>query len=416
MPRITPDGAVVSAPVVIAKPKTDGRRRLGNWLDHFMLFGKELECPPTYLKWAGLSTIAGAAQRKIYFEGQSFMYYPNMYVALVGPAGSKKSTAIRTGYRLLRPVPGINFTSDAPSVAGLVLEFIDVLNSGQREHQSMNCFIKELSTLYENASETMTGFLTAIYDCDDDYMKRTRVGNKEHIPRPWFNFISGTTPSWLGDNLTKSAIEGGLVARTLYVYSGEVIIKSPFPPWTPELRKLADDLTHDLAHISQLYGEFGFEGGLQGDAYKWYDRWYMNPARLPRIIDNRTTGYFTRKPAHLLKVAMNVSLSRKDELKVSVDDLQTALHLLDEIEPGMAKAFSSVGGNSYATDIERIQSQIRGCGRDGMTYAELVAANYHQLGQRELDAALQYLKDMDRISLAITGNGGKMFKAKDYTS
>ena len=354
MPKITHDGSIVRAPVVIAKPKTDGRRRLDDWLKHFLALGADLESPPEYLRWAGLSTIAGAAQRKIVLEGQAFLYYPNMYVNLVGPPGSKKSTAIRLGKRLLRRVPGVNFTSDAPSVAGLWLEFADVLNSGQKEHQSLNCFISELSTLYENASETMTGFLTGIYDCDDDYMKRTRVGNKESIPRPWFNFIAGTTPSWLGQNLSHSAIEGGLVARTLYVYSNEIIIKSPFPQWTPELRRLADDLAHDLAHISQLYGEFNFHGGEHGDAYRWYDQWYRNPARLPKIVDNRTSGYYSRKPSHLLKVAMSVSLSRKDDLHLTLSDLQTAMTMLEEIEPGMVKAFSSVGGNSFATDLDRI--------------------------------------------------------------
>lgn len=414
MPKITPDGAVVRAPVVIAKPKTDGRRRLDDWIKHFLMLGSDLESPPEYLRWAALSTIAGAAQRKIVLEAQAFIYYPNMYVNLVGPPGSKKSTAIRLGKRLLRRVPGINFTSDAPSVAGLWLEFADVVNSGQKEHQSLNCFISELSTLYENASETMTGFLTGIYDCEEDYMKRTRIGNKESIPRPWFNFIAGTTPSWLGQNLSHSAIEGGLVARTLYVYSSEIIIKSPFPQWTPELRRLADDLAHDLAHISQLYGEFNFLGGEHGDAYQWYDRWYRNPARLPKIVDNRTSGYYSRKPAHLLKVAMAVSLSRKDDLKLTIDDLQSALKLLEQIEPGMVKAFSSVGGNTFATDLDRIASQIRSGGREGLTYAELTAANYHQLAQRELDATLTYLDAMNRIKKIHTA-GSPTYKSTEFS-
>lgn len=413
MPKITHDGAIVAPPVVIAKPKTDGKRRLGNWIAHFLELGAELECPPEYLQWAGLSTIAGAAQRKIILEAQAFVYYPNLYVNLVGPPGSKKSTAIRLGKRLLKRVPGINFTSDSPSVAGLWLEFGDIVNNGQKEHQSLNCFLNELGTLYENASDTMTGFLTGIYDGEDDYMKRTRIGAKESIPRPWFNLIAGTTPSWLGDNLSHSAIEGGLVARTLYVYSSEVIIKSPFPKWTPELRRLADNLTHDLAHISQIYGEFGFLGGEEGDAYKWYDKWYRNPARLPKIVDNRTSGYYSRKPSHLLKVAMCIALSRKDDLHLTTDDLQTALKYLEGIEPGMVKAFSSVGGNTFATDLDRIAAQIRGAGREGLSYAELTAANYHQLSQRELDATLVYLESMQRVKKTI-GAKSPVFHSTEF--
>jgi len=394
VPRITSEGNVVRAPAIITPPKALGERQLKDWLKSFLDYTYQLESPLPYLQWAGLATIAGAAQRKIFAETTAYIAYPNLYVVLVGPAGSKKSTAIRAGKRLLRQVPNINFSSDAPSVAGLVLEFGDIAT---KEHQSLNAFIYELSTLYENAQETMTGFLTAIYDGDDDYIKRTRTGGKEGVARPWFNLIAGTTPTWLGDNLSRSAVEGGLVARTLYIHSDEVIIKSPFPRYTPELKRLESALVHDLAHISALSGTFDFAGGDEGEAAKWYDTWYRNPKRLPRIPDNRTAGYFTRKPQHLLKVSMLVSLSKCDEFLFTIEDMQIALALLDSIESGMTKAFSSVGGNLFATDLERIATQIHGCGAEGMTYAELITSNYHQLAQRELDATLLYLCGMQRV-------------------
>lgn len=413
MPRISPDGIVLrAAPAVITPPKANTKRRLDDWLKAFLDYTADLESPPPFLRWAGLSTIGGAAQRKIYAETQAYMAYPNMYVTLVGPAGCKKSTAIRSGRKLLKQIPTINLSADAPSVAGLMLEFKDV-GDRNKEHQSMNAFIYELSSLYENAQETMTGFLTAIYDGDNDYLKRTRAGGVEAIARPWLNLIAGTTPTWLGDNLSRSAVEGGLVARTLYVYSEEVIIQSPFPRYTPELRKMELALVNDLAHISALYGTFDFEGGEQGDAYKWYDAWYRDRSRLPRIQDNRTTGYFTRKPQHLLKVAMLVALSKSDDLRFTVECLQIALALLNSLEPGMTKAFSSVGGNTFASDLERIQAQIRGCLEEGMSYGELIAGNYHQLEKRQLDATLEYLIAMGRVVLRI-GEKQRMYTAKEY--
>lgn len=396
MPKISPDGRVVQAPAVQTVPKADTRRMLPDWLKSFLDYTSELESPVEFLRWSGLATIGGAAQRKVFAETQAYMAFPNMYVTLVGPAGSKKSTAIRQGARLLKKIPGVNMSADAPSVAGLMQEFGDI-GAVNKEHQSLNAFIYELSSLYENASETMTGFLTAIYDGDNDYIKRTRVGGKEAIARPWLNLIAGTTPTWLGDNLSRSAVEGGLVARTLYIYSEDVIIKSPFPRYTPELKRLESALTNDLAHISALYGTFDFEGGIDGDAYRWYDTWYRDRRRLPKVADNRTAGYFTRKPQHLLKVAMLVELSKSDSLRFTVEGLQIALALLNSIEPGMTKAFSSVGGNTFASDLERIHAQIRACGEEGMTYGELIASNYHQLVKRELDATLEYLCSMGRV-------------------
>jgi hypothetical protein len=255
----------------------------------------------------------------------------------------------------------------------------------------------------------MTGFLTAMYDCDDEYVKRTRVGAREHIPFPWFNMIAGTTPAWLGDNVKRREIEGGLTSRTIYVYHAEPIIANPFPKWTREKQALATALVHDLAHISTLAGAFDFAGGDTGEAYKWYEDWYMNPARLPRITDIRLSGYFARKPYHLVKLAMNLSLARKDELLLEREDLERALHELQAIEPGMMQALSAVGGNAQAVELERIAKQVESQGKKGLTYGQLVAANYHQLPQKDLDSVLAYLEAMGKVKRVIGAAGTAFF-------
>lgn len=287
-------------------------------------------------------------------------------------------------------------SSDAPSVAGLMQEFTEIAGV-QKDHQSLNAFISEFGSLFENATETMTGFLTAIYDGDSDYIKRTRIGGKEHIPFPWLNLLAGTTPTWLGDNLRKSAVEGGLVARTLYIYSEEIILKNPFPKYSKEIKKVEDYLVNDLAHISVQQGEFDFDGGEGGDAYQWFASWYLDRSRFPRVSDNRTAGYFVRKPIHLLKVAMSVALSKGDSMRLSIDDLQVALAFLDRIEPGMSRAFSAVGGNVYATETERVERLIRSAGGAVIDYGDLVAHTYHNLEQRQLDNALMSLVAMGKI-------------------
>lgn len=406
MPKITADGSFVKPIQLKLTPKTDGRR-LGDWLREFLEITSPLESPFEYFQWSGLSTIAAAAQRKIYMESQAFFAFPNMYIVLVGPPGSKKSTAIRAGRKLLQKVPGLNMSSDAPSVAGLMQEFTEIAGV-QKDHQSLNAFISEFGSLFENATETMTGFLTAIYDGDSDYIKRTRIGGKEHIPFPWLNLLAGTTPTWLGDNLRKSAVEGGLVARTLYIYSEEIILKNPFPKYSKEIKKVEEYLINDLAHISVQQGEFDFDGGEGGEAYQWFASWYLDRTRFPRVSDNRTAGYFVRKPIHLLKVAMSVSLSKGDSMRLSIEDLQVALAFLNRIEPGMSRAFSAVGGNMYATETERVERLIRSAGGDTIGYGDLVAHTYHNLEQRRLDDALMSLVAMGKIE------GGKVtgYKAK----
>lgn len=418
MAKIMPNGSIVRSPkpILNIEPKGDGRRRLGNWLQTFLEYVDQAESPIDYLRWVGLVTISGAAQRKIYMDMELYYVMSNMYVILVGPPGVKKSTAIRQGRKLLQRIPSITLSSDAPSVAGIMDEFTELTDTN-KEHQSLNAFIYELSSLYENAKETMNGFLTAIYDGDNDYIKRTRIGGKEHIPFPWLNLVAGTTPSWLGDNLSRSAIEGGLIARQIHVFSDKSILKTPRPKPSPRLEKLKDDLVHDLAHISQLRGEFRFEerAGL------WYDAWYLDRndaayrehvgphyvSRFPRVSDSRTAGYYSRKAIHLIKVAMAVSLSQKDELILTLDDLKIALALLESVEEGMVHAFSSVGGNTYANDLERIRHQITTAGKDGITRAQIISANYHALELRMIDATLESLEAMGVISKKFSIESGE---------
>lgn len=419
MPKILPDGTIVRTNIELKlPPKTDGRRRTSDWLAAFLEHTSELESPANYLRWAGLSTIAAVAQRKIYRDTQAYTIYPNMYVWLVGPPGTKKSTAIRSGRRLLTPagtnLPGVYTTSDAPSIVGIMKDFADI---PQKDHQSLNAFVYELSSLFENAPDAMTGFLTAIYDGDANYTKRTRIGGKEHIPFPWFNKIAGTTPRYLGDNLTKNAVEGGLVARTIFVYSEEQSFESPEPSISPESLRREATLTHDLTHILNLSGQFEWDGGKAehkgpckdgcgcGPAYQWYDNWYRNSDRMPRIPDNRTQGYFVRKPIHLLKVAMLLSLSKRDDKLFKVEDLMMALTLLDSIEKGMKKCFSAVGGNQYATDVERIEHQIKQAG--GLSKAEIVAANYHNLDDLKMKMVLDQLESLGRVTKKLNLDTGR---------
>lgn len=418
--KILPDGSIVNTTVQIKTfPKTDGKRRTSDWLSAFLDHTAELESPTNYLRWAGLSTIAAVAQRKIYRETQAYFVYPNLYVWLVGPPGTKKTTAIRAGKRLLRGIPGVHFTPDAPSIVGIMEDFKDIAKA-QKDHQSLNAFIGELSSLFENAQEGMVGFLTNIYDCDPDYRKRTRVGGNEIVPHPWFNMIGGTTPRWLGDNLTKNAVDGGLIARTVFVYSDELNFQSAEPDIDPAFLEREKTLAHDLVHIAQIYGQFDWHGGKSshrgkcalkctcGDAWKWYNNWYLDgDARLPRIPDNRTQGYFIRKPIHLLKVAMLLSLAKRDDRLFHLEDLVAALALLDSIEMGMKRAFSAVGTNPFATDLERIEHQIRTAG--GMLYAEIVESNYHNLDDIKLSNTIASLVAMRKITKHLDGKTGLMW-------
>jgi hypothetical protein len=92
---------------------------------------------------------------------------------------------------------------------------------------------------------------------------------------------------------------------------------------------------------------------------------------------------------------MALSLSYKDDLILTVEDLQRSLVLLNQTEPGMHKALGSAGKNPLAAETMRVAAQIATKGK--ATYKELIIANFHDLGKLNLDRVLDDLRMMGRI-------------------
>jgi hypothetical protein len=368
-------------------------RRLGNWLKAYQLYTEGTESPPLFHLWVGLSTLAAAAQRKIFMDHDFFKTHTNMYVVLVSPPGrSRKSTAMSFGKNLLKKVPDygqeINFSSDATSAAALVQQFIKL---GHKEHQSLTTFSSELGTLIRMNDSDIVGFLTDIYGCEPGWNKQTVGRGLEMIEAPWLNLLGATTPAWMGDNLSKTALEGGFVRRIVFVYADSRLMVA-IPKMTAVQKALQRDLAADLAHIASLKGEFKF---ASPDVEKYYVGWYEDPKRLELETDPRLTGYYECKAEHIKKVAMMLSLAESDKLRLEVHHLKAAIGMLGELESGMSKAFSSVGKNPFSTDMDRIADQVNQQGR--VKYKQLLAMNIHALEKKQFDDTLATLLEINKV-------------------
>lgn len=369
-------------------------RKLDNWLHSYADYTMGTESPPIFHLWVALGTLAAAAQRKIYMDAGYYQVYPNMFIILTSPAGrSRKSTALRIGKRLLRGIEEygqeIHFSTQASSVAALVSQFSKIQN---KEHQSLSAYISELGSMLGSKSIEMTDFLTDIYDCNPDWDKQTIGRGLEKIERPWFNLLAGTTPQWMGENLSKTAVEGGFVSRSIFVYE-DTRLRVAFPEITAEQREIERALVHDLAHIAELSGQFDFsESGRE-----FYRQWYEDQDHTMEAKDYRIAGYYERKHVHVLKLAMAISLAASDELVLEPRDIGAALQMLEELEPGMYKAFSSVGKNIYSADHERIRSQILNSGERGVSYKKILAANIHAIDKEQIDKILNTLVEMGDV-------------------
>lgn len=388
-------------------------RQLPDLLRAYQYFTSKSDSPQVFHLWCALGAIAGAAQRKIFMRALYFEVHTNLYIILTSPPGrSKKGAALRTSKNFLRAVePKVNFATESASPEALLQLLAKITNP---KHQSMTIYSMELGTLMSTRPNEMVDFLTDIFDSNANF-KRETMKYGVSIEKPWLNIMAGTTPKWLGDKLGLIALEAGLVARCIFPYSDERLLKNSWPKETDEFKRLGETISEDLSHIATLEGEFEFDGGIGDDngtkpgvAYQFYDAWYQDEqplwealpdearlgqqfrSRFPKMDDPRTASYYDRKHIHLLKVAMALSLSYKDELVLTLEDLHRAKVLLDSTEPGMYKALGAAGKNPLAVESLRVQAQISTKGR--VNYRELLIANYHDIGRKNLDIILDDLR------------------------
>lgn len=356
-------------------------RQLENWIKGFSFFTSESEAPDSYLFWTAMSTIAGAIQRRVHVRWIYYDFYPNMYIVLVGPpARVHKSSVIAFGRNFLREI-GVATASEAITKEAL----IDQMDKRSTEFASaLTVLSSELETFISPSGEKMIGFLTDIFDSPDIWEYTTKGGGTKIIKKPYLNLLAGTTPSWIATSFDISFVEQGMASRTLFIFENKPRFHKAFANITPEMWEMRDKLAMDLEHISQLEGEFEWTE----DAIEWFTDWYEN--HLPQEkLDYRLEGYLGRKPTHLLKVAMVLSLAARDELVLDSQILQLAKAQLDLLESSMVKTFSAVGRNPYASDLERIFNEILLEG--GMTKAEIMQRNAHAMQKAVLEETLETL-------------------------
>ena len=370
-------------------------RRLENWLLAYRDYTEGTESPQLFHLWVALGVLAGAAQRKIYLDVDYYQIHSNLYIVLCSPRGrSRKSTALRIGKNILKSIAEygdeVHFSTQASSVAALVQQLAKIQN---KEHQSLTASISELGSMLGPKANEMTDFLTDIFDCNPDWDKQTIGRGLEKIERPWFNLMAGTTPQWLGENLSKTAVEGGFVGRAIFIYE-DTRRRVARPKMTEHQRKLQTDLVYDLHLIAQLKGQFRYskEGG------EYFDHWYNDLQDL-NIDDKdiRLGGYYERKAVYVQKLSMLIALATGNNLILDAFHTQAALAMLEEIEPGMYRAFSSVGKNIYSADHERIKTQILSSAERGVPYKKIIASNIHAIDKDVIDRILITLIEIGEI-------------------
>lgn len=339
----------------------DSGRKLNDWINAFMRYTENTEPDPTFRKWTAISAIASVLQRKCYVPwGPSLTFYPNLYIVLVGPSGSRKGTAMNPGLDLLMDLGNITISAQATTLQALIRRLketnytdIDFETNETSFHSSLTIFSKEFTVFLGYHNHELMASLCDWYDCDRRWSYETISRQTEEIIGVWVNLFGATTPDLIRSSLPLDAIGGGLTSRIIFVFApkkGKIV---PIPCATQEELALREHLFNDLEKIYMLSGRFNYTQGFIDSWTDWYIKIESDP---PPFTTDRLRGYMERRPTHIMKLSMIMSASRseKPRLCVTTEDFNRAVEVLAEVEQRMPAVFSGVGKSPIAEIVPKI--------------------------------------------------------------
>lgn len=382
-------------------------RVLADWLDSYLEYTSNSEPPVLFRTWTALSVLAGVLQRKCSLPWGSLTFYPNLYIVLVAPSGkARKGTALGPGMDFLEELD-IKMAAESTTRESLIRELKNshatiIRPDGKTEfHSSLTIFSQELTVFLGYQNRQLMSDLTDWYDCRKKWTYRTKNMGTDDITGLWVNLIGATTPELIQTSMPMDAIGGGLTSRIIFIFEqrkGKIV---PAPFLSDHERDLKKQLLRDLESILMMQGEFK----ATPDFLDYWMEWYTAQEDNPPFEDNRFSGYFERRPNHVMKLSMILSASRSSKMVVDVNDLKRAIKILEATEVKMQYTFSGVGKSNVADVVHRVMVEVGV--RKECTFGILMEQFIRDVDKLTLEKILQSLQAMGFIKIDFK-NGEKI--------
>jgi hypothetical protein len=164
------------------------------------------------------------------------------------------------------------------------------------------------------------------------------------------------------------------------------------------------DLIHDLKQVHALHGWITWDSA----ARKLYEEWWVINGGIPIPQAKRLAmGYNARREVNFLKLSMCMSLSRSNDMIVTVDDVREAITFILTIEDRMKHIFAEMANSGSMVAINDVLDQIRTATLEGSYIEE--SAIIQMLMQRFPPTQIHSLIDNLEASgaIKIAKNTGK---------
>ena len=382
-------------------------RRLADWKSTYIKYVEETEPPDLYKEWVAISVMAAALERKCYIKFGNLVFYPNMYVILVGPSGiCRKNVAMTSGRKLLDNID-VKKAPESTTRVGLIGELEDSVASQQLmadgttvpSHCSLTVYSPELTVFLGYGQAELLTDLTNWYDCDPNWRYKTQGRGLQIMTNVWVNILGATTPDLISSAMPRDTIGGGLASRIIFIYEthkGKTISLTKMPN---EDVDLYDNILHDLQEINLMHGSYTYTDSFA----KVFDEWYARSDSNRPTDDPRYFGYISRRATHIVKLCMIHSASQDDKMIIDDNTFNRSLDLLLRTEVRMFNTFRGTGYADESETTAMVMDTIKD--RGAITYKELLYLFHHDAMKPRMDIILATLVEMGWCMRAFMNNG-----------
>lgn len=341
----------------------------------------ETEPPRLFHVWSALTAVSGCMGRHLYLDTALGKVFGNMYVLLVGPPATKKSTAIRLSVRLMKAsAVGLQFAPDdtGGQRQGLIQAIVGSQENEDKDDGESGADALDVDAiantemllthddnkhvLFASASEfgsfigqnslDLTRFLIKMWD-GEDFVYQLRH-TRDTLHEPLLSILGGTTPTDIATLLPPEAIGQGFMSRCILVYAPNKEKSVP-----PSQIKLVAGLEQTLCQTySYVWNEMRGAMTLTESATQLLDVLYETELKLQ---DNRFIYYTERRASHLSKLAM-VLAAADCRMQISRQDVEEGHRILTATELRMPDALGEYGLSPLSVARQKMLEYLRHVG------------------------------------------------------
>lgn len=339
--------------------------------DLYFRYTEKTEPPMVFHRWSLMSCLAASLGRQFYLPFADFRIFTNMYVMLIGDPGTRKSTAIKTGKRILSASGYDKFSAERTSKEKFLLDLEGVEDdSGSVKDASavmrnlfgddyLNADPREVFVVADEFNEFVgsgnlefLSLLGSLWDWDDPvapFKQRLKTSRSVSIFQPTINILSGNTHAGFAEAFPPQTLGQGFLSRLILVFGESSGKKFAFPEKPPD--SLKQQLIDEFMEIkTQVSGEATMTNKAKDMLQTIYHSF-------EGLEDARFKHYSTRRYTHLLKLCLlTAAASRRTEIRA--EDVLFANTLLTYTEHRMPNAMGEFGKAKNADVAARLISVL----------------------------------------------------------